>query len=338
MKHNVVSIDLAKNVFQLCALNDHNKIVVNKKVMRKNLMKELHHIEHTTVVMEACYSANYWGRTIEAIGHEVKLIPPFQVKPFLVGNKNDHNDAIAIAEASMRPKARFVRVKSLEQQDLQSLQRIRARLVKHHSALINQMRGLLSEYGIVVEKTPAKLIQAVPFILEDADNGLTVVARNFVDLLNQEARELRERKTQVERERDQLASKNPDYQRLLTIRGVGPATAAEVLSSVGDGKQFRNGRHLAAWIGLTPRQHASGETSFMSGISKRGNPELRRLLIHGARSLMNWCERRNDKLSLWIRSLLTRMHPCKAIVAVANKLARIVWTVLTKQVEYAYGN
>jgi transposase len=333
-KHSVVSIDLAKNSFQICALNEHHKIEFNKNVGRNKLLNELRQIEATTVVMEACYSANPWGRAIQALGHEVKLIPPYQVKPFLIGNKNDANDAVAIAEASLRPKARFVRVKTLEQQDIQSLQRIRERLVRHHTAVINQLRGLLSEYGIAVRKHPAKLKQAIPAILEDAENTLTTVARKFIHNLYLEALELDEKIKQCEMETRQLLDTNPDFERLMTVPGVGPVIATALIASVGDGKQFRNGRHMSAWLGLTPSQYASGDTNRLGRISKRGNQSLRRLLIHGARAVVNWCHRKDDPLNNWIRSLLLRMHPCKAIVAVASKLARIAWSVLSGQTEY----
>lgn len=335
MKYSVISIDLAKNSFQICGLSDNNRIIFNKKVGRAKLLNELRQIESTTVVMEACYSANPWGRAIQELGHNVKLIPPYQVKPFLVGNKNDHNDAIAIAEASLRPTARFVKVKSLNQQDIQSLQRIRERLVKHHVGVINQLRGLLSEYGIVVEKSPKKLINAIPCVLENAENHLTTVARQFISELYQEVRMLNKKIQRIETDTNELLGDNADYKRILKIRGVGPVTATALIASIGDGKQFKNGRHMAAWVGLTPKQHSSGDMNIMGGITKRGNRSLRRLFIHGARSVINWCENKDDKFSLWIKSLLLRMHPCKAIVAVANKIARISWAVLAKQTEYA---
>ncbi|RDH42668.1 IS110 family transposase [Zooshikella ganghwensis] len=179
MNNSVISIDLAKNSFQICALNSHHKVIFNKKVTRKKLISELQQLSPAPIIMEACYSANPWGRKLQELGFDVKLIPPYQVKPFLVGNKNDHNDAVAIAEASLRPKARFVPVKTLEQQDVQSLQRIRERLVKSRIALINQLRGLLSEYGIVVEKLPQKLKTKIPLILEDDSLSLTTIARQF---------------------------------------------------------------------------------------------------------------------------------------------------------------
>ena len=334
MKHNVIGIDLAKNTFQICALNHRNNIAFNKKTSRKQLLHELRQLEPTTVVMESCYSANYWGRTFQDMGHEVKLIPPHQVKPFLVGNKNDHNDALAIAEAASRPKARFVPVKTLPHQDLQSIQRIRERYIRHRTAVYNQIRGLLSEYGVIVERSVNKIVTAMPWILEDAGNGLTMAARSFLDDLDQEAKQLSDRIKRIETQRDELLKDDYHYQRLMTVRGIRPVIAAEIIAAVGDGKQFKNGRHMAAWIGLTPRQHASGDTNLMRGISKRGHRTLRRLLIHGARTVVNWSHKRDDKLGLWIKALQSRMHPCKVIVAVANKLAHICWAVLTNQVDY----
>jgi transposase len=285
--------------------------------------------------MEACYSSNAWGRAIQTLGHQVKLIPPHQVKPFVVGNKNDHNDALAIAEASLRPSARFVPVKTLSQQDLQALDRIRSRLVKTRTGVINQLRGFLSEYGICVPKGVAKLHAHVPAVLEAPDNGLTPVAREFMHGLYEEITALNQRIAAVEKQTAALMSQHPDYERLLSISGVGKVTAGALLAAVGDAKHFKNGRAMAAWMGLAPSLRSSGEVHTLGGISKRGNNTLRRLFIHGARSVINYCHGKTDSFSQWMKALLARMHPCKAIVAVANKLARIAWAVLTKQIEFS---
>jgi transposase len=328
MKNSLVSIDLAKNVFQVCVMEDDQKIVFNKKVSRKKLLQTLSQFEPTAVVMEACYTSHPWGRAIQALGHTVKLIPPYQVKPFVVGNKNDHNDAIAIAETSRRPKASFVPVKSLEQQDLQSLLRIRERLIKQRSATGNQLRGLLAEYGVVVPKGLRYLRAQVPQVLEDAENGLTTVCRGFVHRLYRELVGHDKQISEIETEMSTLLEGNDDYLRLQTIPGIGPVIAAILLALVGDALYFKNGRQMAAWIGLTPRQHGSGEMNRMLGISKRGDRTLRKMLIHGARTVLNWCGSKTDKLSLWLKALSSRAHPCKVIVALANKLARIAWAVL----------
>lgn len=328
MKHSVISVDLAKNVFQVCALDSERKVVFNKKVSRKNLLDTLRQFEPTQVVMEACYTAHPWGRAISEIGHEVKLIPPYQVKPFVIGNKNDHNDAIAIAEASFRPKTTFVPVKSLEQQDIQSLQRIRERLLKHRTATANQLRGLLAEYGIVIPKGIRYIRAEIPLIVEDAEQPLTVVARRFIQRLYDELIEHERQIKELESELYALLSQNKEFERLQTIPGIGPVIAATLLAAVGDAHYFKNGRQMAAWIGLTPKQHASGEKSTMRGISKRGDRTLRKLLIHGARAVLNWSKDKTDKLSSWLNALSHRAHPCKVIVALANKLARIAWAVL----------
>lgn len=334
MKYKVVSIDIAKNVFQVCGLDQHNKPAFNKKIQRAKLLETIAQLDCDSVVMEACYASNPWGRAIESLGFKVNLIPPYQVKPFLVGNKNDHNDAIAIAEASQRPTARFVPVKTLAQQDIQSLNRIRERLVKHRTSAINQLRGLLSEYGVIAPKGPNQLLENIPGILEDGENSLTPIAREFVQDLQLEIIEANKKIEQNETKTITLLKTKPSYELLQTVRGIGPVTAAAIISSVNDGKQFKNGRNMAAWLGLTPSQYASGEKCITGGITKRGNAQLRKLFIHGARAVINWCEKKEDSFSCWIKGLLARMHPCKAIVAVANKIARMAWAVLTKQEAY----
>ncbi|MDH5803363.1 MAG: IS110 family transposase [Gammaproteobacteria bacterium] len=276
----------------------------------------------------------HWGRAIQDMGHSVKLIPPYQVKPFVVGNKNDHNDAIAIAEASRRPKASFVPVKTLEQQDIQSLQRIRERLMKHRTATSNQLRGLMAEYGIVLPKGLSHLRKQVPHILEDAQQPLTTVARGFIHRLYRDVIRLEKDIDEVSNELLALLKHNKDYQLLQTIPGVGPVISASLIASVGDAYYFKNGRQMAAWMGLTPKQHASGERSRMQGISKRGDRTLRKLFIHGARTVLNWCEGKTDKLSIWLKDIKKRAHPCKVIVALANKLARIAWAVLATKSPY----
>ena len=331
MKHNVISIDLAKNVFQVCALDQHNRVVLNKKVTRAKLLPTLSQLEANFVVMEACYSSNAWGRALQAQGHVVKLIPPWQVKPFVVGNKTDHNDAVAIAEAALRPRVRFVPVKSVAQQDIQSLARIRSRWIKQRTATINQLRGLLSEYGVYVHKGLAAALASIEDTLEDSSNGLTPVARRFIRDLYDEIQQLNLRIKQIEKQSNALLEDNGDFQRLQSIGGIGPITATALVAAVGSASQFTNGRAMAAWIGLPPKLRGSGDTVVMGRITRRGNSELRRLFIHGARNVVRWCQQRQDPFSRWIQRLLTRMHPCKAIVAVANKLARVAWAVLTRK-------
>lgn len=216
---NLISIDLAKNVFQICLLSEHNKVIFNKKVRRTKLLETVLRLDAKRIVMEACYSSNHWGRLFQNYGYRVDLIPPHQAKPFLTGNKNDSNDVIAIAEASRRPKATFVAVKSFEQQDVQSLDRIRDRLVKARTAVANQLRGLLAEYGVIIAKKIALLRKEVPFILEDAENQLTVVSREFINALYQELLFFDEKITRNETKAQALLSQNDNYHRLQTIPG-----------------------------------------------------------------------------------------------------------------------
>tara|TARA_B110000211_G_scaffold31933_1_gene32360 strand:- start:173 stop:1189 length:1017 start_codon:yes stop_codon:yes gene_type:complete len=334
MNSNVISIDLAKNIFQVCLFNEHRMPIINKKVTRANLFMTVMKLDADRIVMEACYSSNYWGREFQALGKKVDLIPPYQVKPFVVGNKNDANDAVAIGEASYRPKAVFVPVKSISQQDIQSLHRIRERAVKTRTAVANQMRGLLSEYGIILPKKMSVLRKEVPFVLEDAEQPLSTTARSFIaDLYD----ELIVHDKQIKRQELALKAllKNDDnYQRVRQIPGIGPIVGSALISAVGDARQFKNGRKMSVWIGLTPLQHASGENSRMGGMSKRGNRTLRKLLIDGARSVITAVENKTDPLSIWIQTLLTRRPWAKVVVALANKLARMAWAVLAKQEQY----
>ncbi len=334
MKASVISIDLAKNVFQLCSLNQANKVICNVKIRRTEVLDQLRQFEPTVVAMEACYSAHPWGRAIEALGHEVRLIPPIKVKPFVQGNKNDRNDAVAIAEASLRPNVRFVPVKSLEQQDIQSHQRIRERLIRQRTALINQTRGLLAEYHIVCEKQAYNLRKKLPLIIEDAEQPLTQAARACFHDLYEELRGLDERITKITKSLHNLIKDKSDYQRAQQVPGVGPVIAAATIAAIGDGKQFKNGRQFAAWLGLAPRHNGSGGNCHIGKIGKRGNTQLRMLLVHGARTVMNWCHGKTDRLSLWIQGLLATKPASKVIIAVANKLARILWAVLAKGESY----
>ena len=328
MKCSVISIDLAKNIFQICVLDENRKVLFNKKVKRSELLHELRQFSPSLVVMEACYSSNPWGRRIEKLGHTVKLIPPFIVKPFVIGNKNDANDALAIAEASLRPNIRFVAVKSTEQQDIQSLQRINERMIKIRTGDVNQLRGLLAEYGVVVGLGIPTLLKAVPDILEDATNELTLAARSFILRIYRNIQRMSAQIDEVKTQLTDLIKDKAEYALLQSIPGIGPVTSAALMASVGDAGAFKNGRQLAAWIGLTPKQYASGETNRMGKISKRGNSTLRKYLIHGARTVLNWCEKKDDVLSCWLQKLKVRMNGCKAVVALANKLARIIWSVL----------
>ncbi|MCT8860486.1 IS110 family transposase [Shewanella xiamenensis] len=330
MNYKLISIDLAKTVFQVAAFNHDNTIAFNRKINRSALLNTLRQCEPTLVVMEACYSANYWGRTIEKLGHTVKLIPARMVKAMLVGNKNDANDAVAIGETASRPKVSLLRPKTVEQQDIQSLLRIRERLVENRTANCNQLRGFLAEYGLIIAKTRRQLMLAIPLILEDADNELSTVARGFIQRLYEFQLYLNEQIDQVAQDILALAQAMPLYSLLLTIPGVGPIVASTLLASINEVNDFKNGRQLAAWLGLTPSQYSSGTTNRLGKITKRGNQTLRRLLIHGARTVVNWCDKKDDSLSLWLQRLKQRQHVCKVTVALANKMARMVFVVMSR--------
>ena len=334
MNSKLVSIDLAKNVFQICIYSKSGKILSNKKIKRHALRQAIAQIEPTQIAMETCYSAHYWGRVFQTMGHEVNLIPAQHVKPFVRGNKNDHNDAVAIAEASLRPHIRFVPVKTILQQDIQMRHRIRQRHVSERTALVNQIRGLLSEYGIVVSQGWRKLRQQLPLILEDAENELSPIGRQSIAQLYDELNIINQWIEDDNRRVAQLLEDHDDYQRLLAAPGFGPVLSSAAIASIGNGAQFSSGRQMAAWLGLTPRGESSGDRSTLKGISKRGNRYLRTLFIHGARAIVNWCQNKTDPLNQWIQQLIARRGRHKAIVAVAHKMARFAWVMLNRKEDY----
>lgn len=291
-------------------------------------------LEPCGIVMEACASAHYWAREFQALGHQVKLIAPQYVKPFVKGNKTDYNDALAIAEASQRSSMRFVPIKTIEQKHIKNFHRQRERIKKSRTALVNQMRGLLSEYGLVIPQGVAAVRRELPSILEDADNGLTVLSRElFVELLA-ELRVVDESFEQCEQRIKAANRANEVCCRLEEIRGIGPLIASATYAAVGDGKEFVNGRHFSAWLGAVPKQHSTGGKVMLQGISKRGDAYLRTLYIHGARSLLRHSATRTDHFSRWAQALQARRGHNKACFAIANKLARIAWVVMAKGEAY----
>ena len=334
MKITTIGLDIAKSVFHLFAVNQMGRYVKKKQLKRAQLLRYFAQLEPCVVAMEACGGANYWAREMKALGHEVKLIAPQYVKPFVKGNKNDYNDAEAIAEAAQRPRMRFVPIKCVEQQDIQNLHRQRERIKKARTALVNQVRGLLAEYGVVIKQGIRAVREGLPDILEDADNGLTVRSRAlFADLL-EELRALDERFKRCEHHIEVSNQGNELCVRLDEILGIGPITASAIYAAAGEGKDFVNGRHFSAWVGLVPGQHSTGGKATLLGISKRGNAYLRTLLIHGARSVLRRCEGRDDRFSLWAQALLARRGHNKACVAVANKLARTAWVIMARGETY----
>jgi transposase len=258
--------------------------------------------------IEACSSSHYWARQLQKFGHTVKLIAPQFVKPYVKGNKNDANDAEAICEAVARPNMRFVAVKTIEQQDIQAVHRIRSGLVQQRTAKVNQIRGLLAEYGIVVERRVGKLRKALPLLLEDAENGLSLDFRALLQSLQQDLIALDGRASEMDKKIQQLAISNSTAKRLQQTPGIGPITSTALVCAMGDGKQFKRGRDLAAWLGLTPRQHSSGGKDCLLGISKRGDTYLRTLLAHGARAALKVADKKDDPRSRWLQNLCSRRN------------------------------
>ena len=334
MNVSLIAIDLAKNTFQVCGVNRQGKEVFNRATSRKKLSALIAQYPGIPVAMEACSGSNYWGRTFQQNGHEVLLIPPPHVKPFVKGNKNDRNDAFAISEAARPPKMRVVAPRSLEQTDMILLHRIRERRVRARTALMNQMRGFLSEYGIALPAGAASLRKALPLLLEDAENGLTMAARRYLQELLDEWRDLDERIHADKHSIRALARESPAACRLMDVRGVGDMIATAALAKLGRGDQFKNGRQFSACLGLVPREHSSGGVQKLGGISKRGDDYLRRMLIQGAWSVIHYAEGRQDRLSRFALEVKERRGKHKAVVAVANKLARIIWSLVRHETTY----
>lgn len=334
MNITTVGLDLAKNTFHLVGLNARGQEVMKKRLSRAQVLKHFANTPRATVAMEACASSHHFARELTRLGHAAQLIPPQYVKAYLRGQKNDYNDARAIAEAARVPGMRRVAVKTVEQQDLQALTRMREGVLRTRTALINRLRGLLAEYGIVRGQGVNTMRRALPELLEDAANGLS---ERFRRLLTQGQAELIELDAHLEALTAELkaAAKEDDAaQRLQTIPGFGPIVSAVFAAALGDGRQYRNGRQAAAAVGLVPRQHSSGGKPLLLGITKRGDRYLRSLLVHGARAVVRAANNKDDRLSRWINRLRETRGPNKATVALANKLTRIGWAVLAHQSVY----
>jgi len=329
-----LGIDLAKSIFQLHGVDEHGKVVVQKRVSRSKLRETVAQLPPCLIGMEACASAQYWAREFQQLGHTVKLISPQFVKPYVKGNKNDSRDAEAICEAVSRPHMRFVPLKTVESQDIQTIHRMRSRLVKERTALSNQIRGLLAERGIVFAQGLTRLRQHLPTLLEDEENVLTPLSREVMRELYNELVALDERIAQADRLVQRVFTENAQCQKLAQVEGIGPVIATALVAAVGNAHEFANGRHLAAWLGLVPRQCSSGGKERLLGISKRGDRYLRTLLIHGARATVHRARHKTDARSRWIVRLEQRRGKNIATVAIANKNARIAWVLLTSDAEY----
>lgn len=330
----LIAIDVAKNVFQLCQLDQRLKVISNEPIRRARLLQTMAQLPASIVAMEACYSSHYWARQFAAMGHDVRLIPAQHVKPFVRGNKNDANDALAIAEASQRPNLKCVPVKTLDQQDMQALHRIRVRVVRQRVTLMNQTRGLLSEYGVVIPKGIAAFRRAITVLVDPAATCLTPFMQAQLLETQQEFVALTDRLGRLDRQMHQIADSHPLCKLLQTVPGIGPVNATAIVSAIGKGDQFSHPRDFAVWLGLTPKQFASGDRSVQGRITKRGDRYLRSQLIHGARAVVYSCQRHDDRLRRWVRQLVARVGVNKASVAVAARLARLSWIMLQRGEAY----
>ena len=327
----LLAIDLAKQVFHVHGVGPSG-VVVSKRVRRAKLVAIVAELNPAIIAMEACSSSHHWGRQFAAMGKAVRLINPRFVKAFVRGSKNDAIDAQAIFDAATRPTMRFVPVKSVEQQDLQTLHRVRDRLVCQRTSLINHARGLLAEYGIILPVGSWRFAAQAPRAISEA--GLSDLAQElFEDLLGQ-MRELDTRLAKLDSRIDSICRKDEACRRLQQLPGVGPIIATAIVAAIGDGRHFASGRELAAWIGLVPRQYTTGGKPRLGGIGRRANHYLRRQMIHGARAVISRVRDRNDPRSIWLKGIIERRGFNKALVALANKTARIAWALLTQKTSY----
>jgi transposase len=325
-----VGIDLAKNVFQIHGVDERGKAQRRKRLNRGQLMKFFSQLPACLIGMEACASSHFWARKLIGLGHTVKLIAPQFVKPYVKSNKNDAADAEAICEAVGRPSMRFVAVKNAEQQVLLAQHRVRQSFVRARTAQANQIRGLLAEFGIVFARGVHWVNRSLPSILEDASNDLSQTSRALFARMLEHFRELDRQAKEIERQIQLWHRENPASKRLEDIPGVGPITASALAASVADAHAFKNGRQLAAWLGLVPRQNSSGGKEQLLGISKRGDVYLRTLLIHGARAVLRQYQQcgKMAQAAGWFERLAQRRNTNIAVVALANKNARIAWALL----------
>ena len=334
MKVARCGLDIAKQVFQVHCVDDHGHVLLRKTLARSKVRSFFATLTPCLVGIEACGSAHYWGRELRKHGHNVQLMAAHFVGAYRKSGKNDANDAEAICEAVGRPNMRFVPLKSEEQQAVLMVHRGRELMVASRTAQVNQIRGLLAEFGLVVPVGVARLRRQLPQILENAENGLPALARQTLAALFEQFHFFDNRIDYYDQQILDLARQSESAQRLMAIEGVGPVTATAMVASVGDARVFSGARQFAAWLGLTPRQYSSGGRSRLGQMTKRGDCYLRKLLVHGAHSLMRHVDRRTDSKSVWAKELKTRRHHNVAAVAFAAKQARTIWALLAHGTVY----
>jgi transposase len=333
MKTTTIGIDLAKNVLQVHGADANGKPAIRKQLKRREVMAFFANMEPCLIGMEACGSSHHWARQLQSLGHEVKLISPQFVKPYVKTNKSDVADAEAICEAVSRPTMRFVPIKNVEQQAMLSLHRAREGFIGDRTATANRIRGLMAEFGLIIPQGIGHIRSKIPELIEDATNQLPGMFRALIDQLIDHLKWLDQQIQAIETQIKTWHKNNADSQRLAEIPGIGVTIATALIAMIGDARNFKSGRELAAWIGLVPRQHSTGGKQTLLGISKRGDAYLRKQMIHGARSLAYHTGRKADPGN-WLNKLINRRHINVAVVAQANKTARIVWAMLAHGREF----
>ncbi len=334
METTRIGLDIAKQVFEVHGVDRRGKVALRRTLRRERVLEWFAQLKPCAVGMEACGGAHYWHRELSRLGHTVRLLSAHKVKPYVDGNKNNRHDAAAICEAMSRPAMRFVQPKSTAQQDLQTLHRARALVVREMTALSNQLRGLLHEYGIVIRTGAAALRRALPQLLEHDDQRLTAVLRQVVAEQWERWQYLEQRRASYDRQLSSLCKQDQRCQRLLKIEGIGPLSATALVAAIGNGHEFKNGRHFSAYLGLVPGHSNTGDKTVMLGITKRGNRYLRTLLIHGGRAAVYAARRRTDARSRWLNRLRAISGHNVAAVALANKNARVAWAMLRYGEDY----
>ena len=331
-----IGIDLGKNTFHLVALGERNKVLVRKKFSRAQLLVYCANLPSALIGLEACAGAHFMGTRLREQGHEVRLIPAQFVKPYRKSNKNDFLDAEAIAEAVTKQNMRFVQIKTEEQLDVQAMHRVRDRLVQRRTALINEIRGFLLERGITFAADPIHLRKNLPGVIEDAEQKISPRLRWLLDRLWQEWKQTESDIKAITDEIERISKENALCRRLQQIPGFGPLVSTATVAAIGNGAAFRRGRDFAAWVGVVPRQYSTGGKQKMFGISKRGNIYLRRMLIHGARAVLFRVKYDTGGFGQWVQRLAQRAPRNKVVVAIANKLARMAWAVLSSGKDYQH--
>ena len=327
-----IGLDLAKNVFQVHGIDEAGNVLVRKRLRRSQVLGFFSGLSRCLIGMEACATAHYWARELVGLGHEVRLMPPHYVKAYVKRNKNDAADAEAICEGVKRPTMRFVAIKTVEQQSALMMHRARDLLVRQRTMLVNALRGHMAEFGLVSAQGLHNVTGLIAIIRNGADERIPDLARQILTVIADQIDEIGGNVSVLEVQILAWHKNNPVSQRLATIPGIGPIIATAIAATVPDPSVFRNGREFAAWLGLVPRQNSTGGKARLGGITKRGDSYLRRILVNGAHAVLFWSK--TAKTDPWLASLRSRKHRLVVAVALANKTARIVWAVMTREEIY----